>query len=201
MPSVVFLSKPGAKINDANHAKQTRHPKHWTETLGRTMAMVGADQVPANLSLFGFVCMARIFQTHWKTFLLGSDMLASRQEDGKRLRSGSSSQTVQRSSEPLCSPSLEAVLPLGCHLRFVARHVLDGWTSVEDLLLRLAREVLTVDSLPVPGRTLTDLLPIHCRPAVNVEEPVKRGSQGVRLSMRPASSDLSVLSVVTGLTL
>ena len=60
--------------------------------------------------------------------------------------------------------------------RPVARHVLDGWTSVRDPSLQLAREVLTVLQSLASGRILKDLLLIAYRPAVNVNVPAERGS-------------------------
>ena len=57
--------------------------------------------------------------------------------DGKRLGSDRSSQTVQRSSQPLCSPLSDAVLHIGCSSLITgARHNPDGFAACFSLASR-----------------------------------------------------------------
>ena len=69
---------------------------------------------------------------------------------------------------------------------------LNGWTSERDLLLPLAREVLTVHSSLAAGRILRDSLPFPYRPAVHLNWPVECDSQGYHTCTGSALSSSTI---------
>ena len=153
----------------------------------RVHSVVGNNAVTA--SLLGLLCMTITIRKQWRVPSQQRHAHLSA-EAWRTFGSNCSSKSVQRSPVSPFSLASETVSTLGCHL---FRHVLDGWTSVRDPLLQLAREVLTVHSSPASGRILIDSLPISHRPGVNVKCQWNATAKAITLVW-----DLTFLSSMTG---
>ena len=134
-----------------------RKPKSQLQWAGFKLSLRRVHRVVGSDAAFASLLVLLCTKSSGKSYL-GSDVLNSRREDGERLGSDCSSQSVQRSSESLSLRHQRPCYPLVAIFVPWLDMFFDGWASVRDPLLQLAREVFTVHSSPVLIRTLRDQL-------------------------------------------